>query len=249
MKEPQHLVLTRPIYPDRLYHCQGQAMEEKKYIEKRKYSRYAVEGVTGNLLFATNVRIINISTSGVAIESTRRVDINREYILRFEYKGNKVSLKCAVMWSFLYGMEKNEKGETIPIYRAGMQISEEQNEKINTLMKFIEEHRLERLERRLSGIRFKIVADKIAELSCPQNYRIKKLSIGGMLIESDTGLEKETRYPMEIHLDGEIIRVIGRVVHCTQVTLEHHIRYDIGIEFIEITEKDRNILNNFLKNL
>ena len=58
-----------------------------KKKEKRRHKRYAVEGVHGNVLHPSDLEILNMSIDGAAIETSKRLDINREYTFKIKHKG------------------------------------------------------------------------------------------------------------------------------------------------------------------
>ena len=113
---------------------EGEVIEssDMKYIrdERRRHKRLIVKRVRRNVLHSSNSKVINISVCGVAIETTKRLEINREYSLKINYKGNPLRLKCRVVW-VLTQVEKKESGDVIPIYKAGMEFNE--SSLINTL--------------------------------------------------------------------------------------------------------------------
>jgi hypothetical protein len=67
-----------------------------------------------------------------------------------------------------------------------------------------------------------------------------------MLIGTDNPLDRESQHVMEIHLDSRIITVTARIVHCTELKTEGAARYDIGIEFLRISDEDADALKTFL---
>ncbi len=88
--------------------------------EKRKHKRFSVKGAQRKFLHSANVKIIDISPGGVAIEAAKKLEINKNYSLNINYKGNPLRLKCRVVWSALTREEKKESGETIKIYKGGL---------------------------------------------------------------------------------------------------------------------------------
>jgi len=85
-------------------------------------------------------------------------------------------------------------------------------------------------------------------LNFPASYRVKKISLGGMLIESIGALEIESRIPMElsIHADNPV-EFVGRVASCQVIDKDGQKQYEIGIEFIDLTEKDRAKVASFIE--
>jgi hypothetical protein len=90
-------------------------MSDKKH-DKRRYKRYSMNGgrVEGNVLYPSDMKIINMSVDGADIETKRRLELNKEYTLRLKYKDANLDLKGRVMWSILSHTEKKKTGETIP---------------------------------------------------------------------------------------------------------------------------------------
>jgi hypothetical protein len=69
-----------------------------------------------------------------------------------------------------------------------------------------------------------------------------------MLIESSHSLEAESTVPMEIiSPEDKSIIFQGRVASCLQKKGEDLMHYDIGIDFVNMTEKDREILNEIIR--
>ena len=213
--------------------------------DKRQYPRYVVEGVEGTLLFTTHVDILNISINGVALKAKRRLEIGRQYILKLEYKDRTVSVNGVVVWSVLSELTDGPHAEKVPVYKAGMRFTDIISDKMARLLEFIESHKLSQDER--LNIRFTIKAPDKAILDGPHNYGVKNMSISGMRIETDMGVDVGARYPMEISLeDNRTIKVLGRVVSCLEVNDRAPKHYAIGIEFIEMSDEDRKKLKEFV---
>jgi len=97
-----------------------------KYIggDRRRHKRLIVKGVQRNALYFSNTKIINISVAGAAIETTKKPEINREYIFKIIYKGNPLRLKGHVVWALPICVERKESGDVIPLYKAGIKFNE-----------------------------------------------------------------------------------------------------------------------------
>lgn len=224
--------------------------------ERRRYKRLSVEGIHGSILFSSEVGIINISVGGAAIETTRRLNIGAEYTLKLEDRGRAVALKGIVVWAVLAEGKKGPRGEVVPVYRAGVEFTETLTGKSLELVEFIESHK-KGLDERLSGLRFKINAPEHAVLRVPLSYNVRKLSLGGMLMESSQALTAGEMFPMEIYLnDGKVITFTGRVASCIEVPIARanvpggsHGVYHIGIEFMDMSEACRHNLSDYISSL
>jgi len=109
---------------------------------KRGHERFLVEGleIKGKMMFAARVKILNISLSGVAIETDKRLDIGSEYSLTIEDRDGVLSVKGVVVWSRVNGHERGLGGHMIPIYIAGMKFRDPINEGIEKIIRLAEDH-------------------------------------------------------------------------------------------------------------
>jgi hypothetical protein len=217
--------------------------------EKRKYNRYNVESIHGNMLYSADVNIVNISFDGVSIETTKRLNIDKSYSLKIKYRDRILNLSGVVVWSILSRNETKKTGEIVPIYKAGLRFTNILNDKSSELLKFIDDNRIESIEKRLLGIRFKINDPDEAQIDYQYEYNVKKISLSGMLIETEHSFDIDSRHNIEIFLDGKVISMIGRVVHSVEVTKDNAKMYDVGIEFIDFSDEDKSSLKQFLENL
>lgn len=225
--------------------------------ERRRDRRFAVDimGINGRMMFARDVKIHDISIGGVSLKADSRLNIGSEYILKIEWKGKVLAVKGIVVWSLISESIEDSKGNIIPIYTAGMKFTDVSDEKLNDIINFIDEHKkvldkqvdLSKLGTRLH-VRAQIETRGKTTLDFHESYKVKKLSLGGMLIESVHVLETENKLPMEVTLNEEkSIKFIGRVASCFLINDKDIERYDIGIEFLHMSDKDRTILDEFIR--
>ncbi|MCL5024592.1 MAG: PilZ domain-containing protein [Nitrospirae bacterium] len=217
--------------------------------ERRRHKRFTVEGIEGTLQFSTDVDILNISVSGAALKAGRRLEIGREYTLKLEYRDDVISLNGVVVWSVLSELGSGPHEEKVPVYKAGMRFTNVISEKMEKLLDFIDRNKLRALDDRLT-IRFDVISPDKASLNAPHSYTVTKLSRGGMLIQMDVPLEPEETFRMDFCLQGDaVIRVLGRVASCIEISDTTPKHYDIGIEFLEIAESDRVRFEEFIERL
>jgi hypothetical protein len=223
-------------------------MEEFKR-DRRRSKRYNVDTIHGNLLYSADINIVDISLGGVAIETSKRLNISKEYSLKIKYKDSILNLRGIIVWSLLSRTKTQKTGEVIPVYKAGMKFAHSMDEKTRELMKFIEENKTETIEKRMLAVRFKIKKVDDAIIDHTYEYKIKQISLSGMLIETDNSFDVESRCVMELVLDNSTLSLVGRVVNCVEFTTENIALYHIGIEFVEISDEDKSYLKGFLDSL
>jgi Tfp pilus assembly protein PilZ len=190
-----------------------------------------------------------MSLSGVAIRTDRRLNIGHEYQLRLEAEGEGVNLRGAVVWCSLESRRKDTRGDDILIYSAGLRFTNVMTEALQNLMAFLDHHK-RHADQRTGGTRFEIDATGRALLDVPQPFRVKVLSLNGMLAQSPGSLALETVVPMELSLDeGEPVLFEGRVAYCTEVDFEDGPEFEIGVEFVEMPEADRSRIEQYIERL
>lgn len=227
-------------------------------MEKRRYKRYALDiyDVHSEMLFAKELKILDISIAGISLKADKRMNIGREYTLKIIAKDQTLILKGKVMWSLLSENQEGAHGDIIPIYTAGLKFTDVSNEKMKEIINFIENH-MRRKDRRkniyeLSGLRlftrFQIEApEETTTLHCSESYEVKKLSLGGMLIESEHPIEIENKMLVELTFpQDKAITFQGRVASSLLIANTVPERYDIGVEFLEMSERDHEILVEFI---
>lgn len=210
--------------------------------EGRRHKRFEIdEAVHGNMLFASEVRIIDISLGGLCIEVNRRLNIGREYTVKVEDNGKAIILKGTVMWSVISDMKKSSDEEITPMYKAGIEFRNSLTEKQKELLAFIDSHKKNK-DARTKGIRFSIHAPKKAVIKTP--YLVKRIARNGMLIESDESynIGDEFQIEMDVPETGEIT-FTGRVASCTEITGKEPMHYNIGVEFVELDDDALSIIS------
>ncbi|MDQ7787231.1 MAG: PilZ domain-containing protein [Thermodesulfovibrionales bacterium] len=213
--------------------------------DNRKNKRYVVEGLQGNLLYTSDLEILNISIDGAAIETTRRLELNREYTFKIQYNNTQLILRGQVVWAVLV----SKKGRTesyLPRYRAGIQFADTLSENQQILRRFIEENRLRARESGIGGLRCKISNTEAMTINLPRKYQVRKISMSGMLIETDYPLDINTHFDIELFLKDTMVSILVKVITCTQRGSLKTSSYDIGMEFITMSENDQDTLRQLL---
>jgi hypothetical protein len=203
------------------------------------------------MTFATEVSVIDIGMGGVSLTADKRLNIGGKYQLKLEGDDRVVSVTCEVAWSRMSGTRKSADGEAVPVYTAGMKFVGISPESAAELLKVVEsvvhDTPLPEHERR-AHTRFPPKPPGIALLDLPAGYSVKTISLSGMLIESAEALAPENRIPMVMSLhDGANIDFVGRVVSCVPTPGVSGCRYDVAIEFMNLTDIARKALATFIQ--
>ena len=226
----------------------------------RRYRRYKVNSkdIQGTIVFANYVKINDISLGGISLTTEKRLILGNEYTLNIKGKETRLTVKGAVLWSFLSEGITDSSGNVIPIYKTGIKFVNLSTEQENNIIRFIEDHKKEPDRKidvyTLSGnrlnVRFQVTQTDKAILEAQDNYRVKNISLSGLLIESEHDLKLEDKINMHMtFLDNNSISFLGRVVTCMMIKSLESQSYEIGIEFIGFSEKDEEMLKKFISSL
>jgi hypothetical protein len=221
---------------------------KEKDGDNRRNKRHVVEGIEGNVLYTSDIEVLNLSIDGAAIETAKRLELNREYTFKLKYHDSFISLRGSVVWAILVSKVKNN-GAVTPVYRAGIRFTDTLSEKANMLLQFIEDNRMKKRENRLGGVRFNISSDGHMKVDLPHEYQVIKISLSGMLVETECPLDIESHYNVELFVNDRNLNIVGRVANSKEVVVDNIAKYNIGIEFFEISEDDERILQEFLDTL
>ncbi len=220
--------------------------------DKRRHKRFKLDviEINGKMSLADKVKIIDISLGGIAIKADRRLNIGREYMIRLEDKGKSIDVKGIVVRSELSGIEERGKDERVSIYTAGMLFKEGQGPKISQFLSSIEQHRKKEVpvtvDRRLS-VRFNITAPGEQTLSFPAQFKVKEISLSGMLIQTDQMLVQGSVIPMGLSLNADDhVNFNGRVASCRSTEYQGQTHYEIGVAFSDLTDRDRALIKTFI---
>jgi hypothetical protein len=219
--------------------------------EKRREGRFVVEGLQGHMTFASEVELLNMSVSGVALRTDRRLSIGQRYQLRLESASGvpPLTLHGIVVWCALEARRKDTRGEDILIYSAGLRFADVISDSMQALLNFLDQHKVHP-DQRTGGTRFEIEATGRTLLDVPHPFKVKVLSLTGMLALATGPLELERELPMELSFDeGEPLSFEGRVAYCTEVDLDEGPEFEIGIEFVKMAPDERARLEAYIERL
>jgi PilZ domain-containing protein len=228
--------------------------------EKRRYKRFSVHflDIQGKILFSTNIKVLNISVGGVSFSTDKRLTKGGIYVLRLGRKESILYLEGTILWSKLNKNVPEDRNVVHP-YIFGMKFSHSSDTQLREIERFIKENfidyqRMESFAPVTNGIRihvrFHINNPDKAIIDCAENYKVKRISQSGMLIESDNVFQIEDRIPMQMTLSkNKAVAFWGRIVTYQAIEDMDPPRYEMGIEFVDMSKTDHRVLREFISSL
>ena len=219
---------------------------------QRRHKRYRLDSleVNGKMNLVNRVEIIDISISGVSLKVDKKLELGREYTIRLGDRKKEFDVKGVIVRSEVCGTEDKANGNIA--YAAGMMFNGGQLDKLAMFLYALDQKKKMNAvaaERRLN-VRFQITTPGENVLSYPAQFKVKLISLSGMLIQTEHPLEINSRLPMGLSLhDDNRVNLTGRVVTCQKKEEGGRTYYEIGVEFVDVAEKDKLLLKAWTDNL
>jgi hypothetical protein len=213
---------------------------------RRRYPRYEVTGLGGKLVVPMEVRVVNLSLGGMALETNDYLQFGRQYSVNLDNEGRRVTLVATVAWCKLRRTKKNRSGDVVPVYRAGLRFRVLSGERLHDLWEVMRSHAVVEVDDSVFG-RFTPEQPKVVELDSDYRFSVRKLSLSGMLIETDFVPELETRIPLEVLLPENRWAAVARVASVPNLGRRSIGEpTQVGVEFCGLDLQSRSKLRAYL---
>ena len=214
--------------------------------ERRRSPRYMVRDVHGSLLFVAEGRVLDMSLTGMSVETDTRLRLNRTYSLKLRNDdGLEVPLAATVVWCQLRQARSTSPSGTV-VYVAGLRFEDVLSEKAESLISFLQSAAVISVETRLCG-RFRACFREAIDLKTEYDFEVKSVSASGMLIVTELAAEQGSLFEMELDLESYPLRVLGRAAYVRSLPVKAGPpQEELGVEFVDLTEQDRNALLEFI---
>ncbi|NHZ73785.1 MAG: hypothetical protein GWP16_04885 [Nitrospirae bacterium] len=221
-------------------------MSEKD--ERRRYPRFPTDEVQGSFSYSVKANVDNLSLGGFAVRTSAQLQVGRRYNFRLGEGSASVQLEGEVKWCRLAGTEKLDTGDVVPVYSAGIAFEDILTTNAEQLQLFMEKNVILDLKQRIFG-RLKVESESEIDLQTESKFLVKQLSASGMLIITELPPKPESIVGLELQLNDHSFECMGRVVYAAEVDLvEEELRYRVGIEFVQSSKDQIQILESFIRN-
>jgi Tfp pilus assembly protein PilZ len=216
--------------------------------ERRGHPRLEVEGISGGFRFSTNAKVLNLSLAGMAIETSDYLQVGRSYSLKLSHGEEDLALRGRVVWCRLVGTASVEGGESVALYSAGLQFENLLSDTARAVHHFLGSNAVIALEKRLFG-RFRLHESETADLDHQAAFRVEKISLSGMQVESDSFVEPDTVLDLELNIGDERLTLSGRVVHGRRLEPSPGVESAsrLGIEFVSMSEETEQEIRQLIR--
>jgi hypothetical protein len=219
----------------------------------RRHKRFSTGSMdlTSESLFELKVEIADMSVNGVCIKGTKRFQLGSKCDVRFHNMDTIDPIGGYIVWENFSERRKDFSGDVNTYYMAGIKF-EKDFSGFSGKIDFSEKHSVLH-DCQAYAKRFEIRNGVTALLRYKELFKVKSLSMGGLLIESLNKIQKNEKMQMKLYLPGDrrAIQFEGRVVSSVDMKVRSKMsdRYNVGIEFLDMGERDRVRLRSFVRSL
>lgn len=223
------------------------------HAKHRKYKRFDArdKSLTARVILTDTIELSNISTSGACIVTTKTLRPGDNILLKIPHEKVSTPLKCTIIWERV-SEEASGDASKEPCHKAGVRFTELTTDTLVQLKDFMRMTGVP-FEKKVSDeyqpspLRFRVVENNQAKLNYPADFPVRKISLGGMLVETTCDFKQEERHPMALMLPGDDrpLKFLGRVAS----RIPRNGFFDLGIEFMDMNAYDQGRLGMFLRNL
>ena len=216
--------------------------------QQRRHRRYDVDGVEGTLVYSLDARILNMSLTGMAIETTTSLRMGSPYWLRVDDGEIQLRFKANVMWCKLVRSERDANGDVRAIYHAGIDFREILDEHARTVLSFLEKHIVLEVDRRING-RFRLASGDRAALTVRHSFDVRRLSLGGLLVETVWEPPIDSTVELEVQAGERRIEARARVrsVHPVPVGVNEPPLFAVGLAFEGLSPEAEQALGHHIQ--
>lgn len=214
---------------------------------RRRFPRYEISGLAGHLVVPLQIEVLNLSLGGMAVATSSYLHFNRAYTLRLVSDQQNISLTGKVAWCALKGTSRGVDGEVVPVYRAGLRFEAMSGERAKELWDLIRSHAYVDVEDSVLG-RFDVEMPTRTEMGSNFDFAVKKISLSGMLIETEFNPELDALFEMHVELGRLIWDTRARVASLPRVGRRSLGELNqIGMEFADLEPAQVAVLEKYIE--
>lgn len=192
----------------------------------------------GVLPYRTEARLVDMSVTGVGLETFRLLPIKHRY--RIEVGGERPDLRLEgqLMWNKLQALQRNPKGETAPLYRCGLQF-ESSSDQSRRVQRFLNS-RAGQPNGGRKPPRFFLRGDRDAMMITPCPFEVRSISESGALLEIDLLPDPGSRVDLLMDLPSGPSYLAAEVIEILRTPTEDKTRTQLAVRFIDAEASSRD---------
>jgi Tfp pilus assembly protein PilZ len=223
--------------------------------EARRYSRYIVDdmNILAKSFMNTCVELADISKTGACVTAYERLQLEGRNFLKLSSVPGLL-LECHIVWRNPNTAFNNVRRMVVPSFKTGLRFKDLSQDRSIMLEDYLGLFQTPDIERASSAFkprapRFKIESSEEALLYYLRVSMVQKISLGGMLIKTNSAFLPGKTMTLALFLSREELpsELQGKVASIIPASTDGELFFHIGIEFINMRERDQARLNRFIQ--
>jgi hypothetical protein len=229
-------------------------------LERRQHRRYEVSNLEGTLVLSVDAVVSNISLSGMAVESPTPFTVGQSYSVRMGTPELGLELTATTRWCEL-SRPTNDLASATPDlasatptsaeaqYKTGLSFDDLFSGTSDSFRRLLESRMAVDLEERLCG-RVEPKSPEPVHLSATTPFTVQCISVGGMLVATESDAELDSRIKVDVVLGGDRLLATSRVASVAQsIVVGRRVRHQLGLQFLDLGEEEGRLLTEFVATL
>lgn len=225
--------------------------------DERRYPRLRNPGIQGKVPQRIGVRLVDISVSGVGIESLVPLGNDVHYRLVLDNQNRHIERDASLIWNRLERTSRSRLGEIAPVYRSGLAFAPGDPGAARELMLFMHEVGPEP-KRNMPQVREDTSLDRAATryaltkgfklcLDAEPEFTIQSLSLSGLLVETRVRLAQDSIVTLFLRLPDSVVEATAKVVGLERASVGRPARYLVALQFMSVSSEGRSDMARFLE--
>ncbi len=217
------------------------------FQERRRAERHLTRAVTGTLRLSTAARILNLSMTGMAVQSDVPFPVGRTYSITLRYAaGLALRLAGSVVWCLPREAASAGVAGTRAVHEAGLRFDHTLGRRASDLARVLQTVARTEVTRRASG-RFKVEWEEPVTLETTLEFAARNVSAVGMLVETDGLPPPESVVDAELRVREHVLRTTGRVTRTQggRGARGERLRL-VGVDFVDDSQGGREAIRRFI---
>lgn len=214
---------------------------------RRRFKRYRPTDLEGRLDASIPARVVDISVSGLAVETDTQLRIGRTY--RFVLGDDAETLKLVgrVQWSRLRGTRTSQDGDPAAVYNSGIALEDMLSETAQQLIRLVERTAILSPGERLFA-RLRPGQDTGISVESSIGLVVRQISRRGMLVECEVMPDPSSPSEIVIRLGDRDFRSRVRIAYTeTRRDARPESRHHVGMELVDTSPECRAALDAFIR--
>ena len=233
MKKP-----NQPPLPDFL--------EESIELPMPRAPRLRNPQLRGVLPYRSQARLVDLSVSGIGIETFRLLPLRHHCRVELaEHPNVSLRLEGQLRWKKLQALESNPRGETAPLYRCGLSLDREGNDR-KKILSYISD-----FADKPHGVRqpprFLLRQPEAVDVMTPCPFDVHSISSSGALLDIDLSPELGSRVELLMDLPDGPSHLRAEVVDLIRRRDGDRAKTQLAVRFLDHDTSDRASLMAFVE--